>query len=50
MTQPIRTIPPTIFDQMSVYALACFQLPNVHIPTSGTTASSAPKIKTTFRK
>lgn len=40
MTQAARIIPPTTFDQMSVYALACFQLPNVQTPASGTTLNS----------
>jgi hypothetical protein len=40
MTQPIRTMLPTTFDQMSVYALACFQFPNVTSPATGTTDTS----------
>lgn len=40
MTAATKIIPPTTFDQMSVYAFACFQLPNVQTPASGTTASS----------
>lgn len=42
MTQPSNTIPPTTFDQMSVYAFACFQFPNVQNPAIGTTENSIP--------
>lgn len=40
MTQAARIIPATTFDQMSVYAMACFQLPKVQTPAIGTTANS----------
>ena len=40
MTQATRIMPPTTFDQTSVYAFACRQLPNVQMPDSGTTLNS----------
>ena len=42
MNEAAKTIPPTTFDQMSVYALACFQFPNVQKPAIGTTENSSP--------
>ncbi len=41
---------PTTMAHCLEYAHACRQLPKVARPASGTTASSAPKIRTTFRK
>lgn len=40
MTHAIKIMAPTTFDQMSVYAFACFQFPNVHRPAIGTTLNS----------
>ena len=42
MKQPASAMPPTTFSQMSVYCLACRQLPNVQMPAIGTTESSIP--------
>ena len=43
MKKATRVIPPTTFDQMSVYAFACFQFPNVQSPAIGTAENSIPK-------
>lgn len=46
MTQPIRIMLPTIFDQIFEYAHACRQFPKVSNPASGTTAHMIAKMTT----